>query len=151
VEHFHLTVGQGLFEVVVALRPPIDDSTCNGGVEDRLAVGDGTDGVHDALGSRVLQQVTAGPGRENAEKLFVLVEARENEDVGLLALLLDLPTDLDAALARHPEVEYEHVRLLGHGAFNRGVAVSSLAYDFDIAFGLNHAAQRIAHQLMIVS
>lgn len=98
-------------QAVVLLGPSteaLDDTGGDRRVEQRLAVGDTTDGVEQVVAAHLLQDVARGPGHHAVEERFVVGVGRQHHagDLGVGGAYV--ATDLDARAVAELDVEHRH-------------------------------------------
>ena len=98
------------------------------------------DGLDDLVHRRALEQVARGPGLHRLEHFVLLVEDGEDEDLHLGPARLHLARDVDAAHARQPEVQQQHVGVGARHLLERGLAGQRRADDLDVRVALEQAS-----------
>ena len=154
-EDFTLAVGKGA-ELRGAYgrggRPggePFDQPLGDSGVEQRVALRDGADGLDELTGRGVFQQESAGTTAQRGIDLFVEVEGGQDQDLGVLGSG-DAPGGLKPVDSGHADVHEDHVRLFGPDQGDRLLARGRLADDEEVGGGLEDAAQPGAHEFLVV-
>src|SRR5579871_6696152 len=107
--------------------------------------------AHQLRRRRVLQHI---PGRAHFQALqqvvFVLIHG-QIEDLGLRAVLLDVPRGLERRQPGHADVHQHHVGAQIARLLHRVTRVGRLAYHFEIALALQQTAHSLPEQRMIVN
>src|SRR5918996_1239356 len=116
----------------------------------RVALDDRADRVGDLVGGDLLQEVPGRAGLDRVVQVRFLVAVRQDEDLHVREMFLDLLRRLDARTPRHPHVHQHDVRHQLGSALDRLVPVVGLADHLDVGLSPEDHLQASAEQGMIV-
>ena len=111
------------------------------------AIGGVADERHDGVVLEVLGDVVVGAELHRADGRFDLVDGRDHDDFDQALRLLDVAEHLEAADARHPDVEQHHVHVLAVENGQPGLARRRAQHA---VLAPQDRRQRVAHALVIV-
>src|SRR5262249_45049782 len=74
----------------------------------------------------------------------------EGDDLARATVALDLADALDAAQARHGQVDHRHVRLELRRELHRGLAILGFGYDLNVAHRLEAQPYALANDRVVI-
>ena len=129
---------------------PLEHSSGQRGVEERLALADAADAVDEIGAAHLLQHVARGARHDRAEQRLVVGERRQHQAGDLRMLRADLAAHLDAVAVGEADVEDGDVRARGRDPAVGLLGGSGLADDLEVVLGLEQFADAAAHDLVVV-
>ena len=127
----------------------LEQSSRDGGSQQRPAFGNGSDGRDELVLGRVLEQKPTGSGAKRVEDVLVGVERGDDDDSGWLGRLEHPGGGFDAVQTGHPYVHEYDVRVKAAGCGDRLMAVGRFL-DLDARLGAENHAEAGADQALVV-
>jgi hypothetical protein len=127
-----------------------DQAGGDGGREDRAAFRRRADRGEEFVARGVLQQIARRARLDRGERVGVGVVRRQDEHLRAGGAAGQLADGVDARAARHPQVHQDDVGVEVGGPLHGLDAVGRLAQDAESGRGLEHAAQTVPYDGMVV-
>lgn len=131
----------------------LDDFRDDARIDHGAALRDRADGLAELRHGDALQEIAAGTVLERVEDVLVIVERRQDDDAHLRPALLDGARCLDAVELRHAHIHEHDVGqalpvLLDE--LDELAAVAGEAGDFHVGIGIQHDAETLADELLVI-
>ncbi len=151
-QHLHLPVRQRLlcrWQLGASLDLP-HELASDRRVHRRLALVYVANGVEKVTGRRILQQIPVCPRLDGREDFLILGEAGQHQNSRAWILFFDLANRLQPSLARHHQVEENHVRLQCASLLDSLKPIRGLAHQLHPCFCVDQCPQALSHHRVVI-